>query len=241
MTRTIVITGGSRGIGRHLAQRLATGSDEVVITGRSTDRVRQAATEMGVRGIGCDATDPAAIARFAQHVGPSVDVLVNMAGGNTDLLSDNTDPASLEALAARWHDNLAANLLSAVLTTAALRDRLQAGATVVNIGSIGAEYASTSYGAAKAALAAWSAGLSAELAPTGVTVNVVSPGYIAGTDFFHDQLTDERQARLIEATHDKRAGEVGDIAGIIEFLASPQARHITGQTIHVNGGAHTTR
>jgi 3-oxoacyl-[acyl-carrier protein] reductase len=241
MARTIVITGGSRGIGRHVAQRFAVVGDDVVITGRSTDRVQQAATEMGVRGIACDATDPSAIARFVQHVGPSVDVLVNMAGGNTDLLSSGTDSESLDALAARWHDNLAANLLSAVLTTAALRDRLQAGATVINIGSIGAEYAATSYGAAKAALAAWSAGVSAQLAPTDVTVNVVAPGYIAGTDFFHGQLTDERQTRLIEATHNKRAGEADDVVGIIEFLASPQARHITGQTIHVNGGAHTTR
>lgn len=237
--RTIVVTGGTRGIGRQVAERFAAGGDEVVITGRSPARVRQAAAEMGVRGIDCDATDPSAAARLAKDVGPDVDVLVNMAGGNTDFQGD--DAGSLEDVAAQWYANLAANLLSAVLTTEALRERLRAGGTVVNIGSIGAEHASSSYGAAKAALAAWSAGLSAQLAPTGVTVNVVSPGYIAGTDFFRGRLTDERRARLIEATHDKRAGETDDVAGIIEFLASPQARHITGQTIHVNGGAHTTR
>ncbi|MFX0574381.1 SDR family NAD(P)-dependent oxidoreductase [Nocardia nepalensis] len=75
----------------------------------------------------------------------------------------------LKDLAAQWNANIAANLLTAVLTTSALRDRLGPGGSVINVGSIGAEYASTSYGAAKAALAAWSAGLSAELAPTGVT------------------------------------------------------------------------
>jgi 3-oxoacyl-[acyl-carrier protein] reductase len=95
-----------------------------------------------------------------------------------------------------------------VLATHALAGRLRAGGSVISISSIGAERGGGSYGAAKAGLAAWSADLSAELGPRGVTANVISPGYIAGTGF---------------------------------FLASPGARHITGQTIHVNGGAFTTR
>jgi hypothetical protein len=67
------------------------------------------------------------------------------------------------------------------------------------------------------------------------------PGYIEDTDFFQGKLTAERRAQLIAATHDKRPGRPDDVAGLIEFLASPQARHITGQTIHLNGGAYTTR
>ena len=144
-------------------------------------------------------------------------------------------------MAAAWRANLDANLLSAVLTTTAVLGRLRAGGSIINVGSIGAEYASTSYGAAKAALAAWTAGPSAEVGGQGLTANVISPGYIAETDFFRGRLTEERKARLIEATHDGRAGQPGDIAETAYFLASAGARHITGQTLHVNGGAHTTR
>ncbi|BCK57634.1 SDR family NAD(P)-dependent oxidoreductase [Nocardia wallacei] len=238
MARTIVVTGGSRGLGRAVAQRFAELGEQVVITGRS-DRVERTAAELGVVGIRCDATDPASVENFAAQVGPSVDVLVNMAGGNADF--SGPEPDSLAATAQRWHDNLAANVLSAVLTTTALRDRLRAGGSVINIGSIGAEYAGSSYGAAKAALAAWSAGLSAQLGPAGVTVNAVAPGYIEDTDFFQGRLTDERLAQLVAATHDKRPGRPAEVAGLVEFLASPQARHLTGQTIHLNGGAYTTR
>ncbi|MFI9536158.1 SDR family NAD(P)-dependent oxidoreductase [Nocardia fusca] len=238
MARTIVVTGGSRGLGRQVARRFSELGEHVVITGRS-DRVRETAAELGVTGIECDASEPASVDAFAAQLGDRVDVLINMAGGNVDLAGPA--PRSLKDVAAQWNANLSANLLSAVLTTSALRDRLRPGGALINVGSIGAEYASSSYGAAKAALAAWSAGLSAELAPTGITVNVVSPGYIEDTDFFQGKLTAERRAQLIAATHDKRPGRPDDVAGLIEFLASPHARHITGQTIHLNGGAYTTR
>ena len=238
MARTVVITGGSRGLGRQVAQRFCELGDRVVITGRS-DRVRKTAADLGITGVECDASEPASVEAFAARLDDGVDVLVNMAGGNADLVAPA--PESLKDIAAQWNANLSANLLSAVLTTSALRGRLRSGGSLINVGSIGAEYASSSYGAAKAALAAWSAGLSAELAPTGITVNVVSPGYSEDTDFFQGKLTDERRAQLSAATHDKRPGRPGDVADLIEFLASPHARHITGQTIHLNGGAHTTR
>jgi 3-oxoacyl-[acyl-carrier protein] reductase len=112
---------------------------------------------------------------------------------------------------------------------------------LISIGTIGAERGGGSYGAAKAALAAWNACLSAEIGPRGVTANVISAGYIADTNFFRDRLTRERRESLIAATHDKRPGRPSDIAETAHFLASPGARHITGQIIHVNGGAFTTR
>jgi 3-oxoacyl-[acyl-carrier protein] reductase len=118
---------------------------------------------------------------------------------------------------------------------------MRPGGSIINIGSIGAEYASTSYGAAKAALAAWTAGLSSKVGPKGLTANVIAPGYIAETDFFRGTLSDQRRAALIGATHNGRAGHLSDIAETTYFLASDGARHITGQTPHVNGGAHTTR
>lgn len=93
----------------------------------------------------------------------------------------------------------------------------------------------------KAAVAACTAGLSVQVGPRGITANAIAPGYIADTGFFRDTLNHERQASLIAATHDKRAGLPEDIAATAHFLASDGARHITGQTLHVNGGAHTTR
>jgi 3-oxoacyl-[acyl-carrier protein] reductase len=74
-----------------------------------------------------------------------------------------------------------------------------------------------------------------------VTANVISPGYTEATGFFAGRLTPQRRETLIAATHDKRPGRPDDLAETAHFLASPGARHITGQTIHVNGGAFTTR
>jgi 3-oxoacyl-[acyl-carrier protein] reductase len=247
VNRIVLVTGGGNGLGRAVAARFLADGDTVFITGRNAGRVADTAAEIGVKPIPADATDPVQVARMAGELGDDLDVLVNMAGGNTDFTATATagpadgPVAELERVAAAWRANLDANLLSAVLTTTAVLGRLRAGGSIINVGSIGAEYASTSYGAAKAALAAWTAGLSAEVGGHGLTANVISPGYIAETDFFRGRLTEERKARLIAATHDGRAGQPGDIAETAHFLASAGARHITGQTLHVNGGAHTTR
>ncbi|MEE1787537.1 SDR family NAD(P)-dependent oxidoreductase [Streptomyces sp. SP17BM10] len=238
MTRIVVVTGGTSGIGRAIAQRFAVTRAEVFITGRHAETVEPTAEELGVHGVVCDATDPGQVASLAGRLG-DLDVLVNAAGGLPETASDGA--ASLDALLAQWHANLAQNLLTAVLTTAAVQDRFTSGSSVISIGSIGAERRGGSYGAAKAALAAWNASVSAELAPRGTTCNVISAGYVAGTNFFRGRLSDERHRALVEETHNKQAGTVDDIAQTAYFLASPGARHITGQTIHVNGGAFTTR
>ncbi|WP_435583065.1 SDR family NAD(P)-dependent oxidoreductase [Amycolatopsis thermoflava] len=239
MGRIVLVTGGGNGIGRAVAARFRAAGDTVVVTGRNGERLARAAAEIGARAITCDATDPEQVARMADELGPELDVLVNMAGGNTDL----TAPAGegLGEVLRAWRANLDANLLSAVLTTTAVRDRLRPGGSIINIGSIGAEYAASSYGAAKAALAAWTAGLSSEVGPKGVTANLIAPGYIAETGFFHGKLSEDRRSALIAATHNGRAGHPDDVAATTFFLASEGARHITGQTMHVNGGAHTTR
>jgi 3-oxoacyl-[acyl-carrier protein] reductase len=244
VNRIVLVTGGGNGLGKAVAARFLAGGDEVFITGRNVGRVTDTAAEIGAKPIPGDATDTEQVARMAGQLGDDLDVLVNMAGGNTDFTAAARPEgllAELEAAAAAWRANLDANLLSAVLTTTAVLGKLRAGGSIINVGSIGAEYASTSYGAAKAALAAWTAGLSAEAGARGLTANVISPGYIAETDFFHGRLTEERKATLVKATHDGRAGQPGDIAETAYFLASDGARHITGQTLHVNGGAHTTR
>jgi 3-oxoacyl-[acyl-carrier protein] reductase len=70
-----------------------------------------------------------------------------------------------------------------------------------------------------------------------ITANVVAPGFIDGTEFFRGGMSDQRRATLIGQTANGRAGTADDVAATVLFLASPAARHITAQTIHVNGGA----
>ena len=248
MARNVLVTGASGGIGRAIAARFVADGDAVVITGRNAERLKRAADELGARGVVCDAADPEQVASLSTGLGDTLDVLVNNAGGNTDFDSggaaDNDSGGcleELERLAASWRANLDANLIGAVLTTHAVADLLAGGGSVISIGTIGAERGGGSYGAAKAALASWNTYLSAEIGPRGVTANVISAGFIEGTNFFRDRMTSQRRETLIAATHDKRPGRPDDIADTAYFLASPGARHITGQTIHVNGGAFTTR
>jgi 3-oxoacyl-[acyl-carrier protein] reductase len=234
--RTIVVTGGATGIGRATAERFRSDGDEVVITGRRADVLAKTAADLGARGVVCDATDPAQIERLIHELPEQVDVLVNNAGGNADFGRPDGD---LEQLKANWLANLEANLISAVLTTTALAPRLTTA--VIHLGSIAGARGPGSYGASKAALAMWNADAAAELGPRGVTSNVVAPGFTADTEFFQGRLTGERRERLLQATFTKREGQADDIAGTIHFLASPAARHLTGQVLHVNGGALITR
>lgn len=241
MSRIVLVTGGGNGLGKAVAARFRAGGDTVIITGRNTDRLARTAAEIDARPITCDATDPQQVARMGDELGPDLDVVVNMAGANTDLNQSGGQRTRLEQVIIAWRANLDANLLSAVLTTTAVLEKLRPGGSIINIGSIGAEYAASSYGAAKAALAAWTAGLSSEVGPKALTANLIAPGYIAETDFFQGGLSEQRRAALIDATHNGRPGRPSDIAETTYFLASDGARHITGQTLHVNGGAHTTR
>jgi len=241
VARNVIVTGASRGIGYAVAACFAAEGDQVLITGRHREAVEAAAATLGpgVTAAVCDASDPAAVEALGQALPATVDVLVNNAGGNTDF--GRPAPRDLKELAASWHANLDANLVSAVLMTTVTGPRLADGGAVISIGSIAADKGAGSYGAAKAGIASWNAGLAAELGPRDITANVVSPGYIEDTEFFRGGLTDQRRDALITATCNGRPGNPHDIAGTVLFLASPAARHVTGQVIAVNGGARTTR
>lgn len=241
MNRNVLVTGGGTGIGKAVAAVFAADGDRVFITGRRPEPLQATAAELGptVQPVVCDGTDPIQVGALSAQLPGSLNVLVHCAGGNTDF--DRAAPGDLISLAANWRANLEANLVSAVITTAAMRDRLTEGGAVVNIGSIAADQGAGAYGAAKAGVASWNITLASELGPRGVTANVVSPGYITDTEFFRDKLTDKRREALIAATSTRRAGTPDDVAGTVQFLASPAARHITGQVIAVNGGARTTR
>jgi 3-oxoacyl-[acyl-carrier protein] reductase len=169
---------------------------------------------------------------------PTVDVLVNNAGGIALSGGDG-----LAAVARDWEADFRANTLSAVLLTNALDDLLASpGGRVINLSSIAAlRPGGGSYGAAKAAVIAWTYALAAQLGPRGITVNAVAPGYVGGTEFFGAGVSDERRARLISETLTGRAGAPEDVAAAVVYLASPQAAHVTAQVVQVNGGALTGR
>jgi 3-oxoacyl-[acyl-carrier protein] reductase len=201
-----------------------------------------AASPSGTVGYVCfDASDPHAVAAALPQLPDHVDVLVNNAGGNTDFDREPAADGDLAGLAAAWRANLDANLLSAVLVTAALTPRFAQDARIVSLSSIAARRGAGSYGAAKAGVEAWTADLAAELGPRGITANAVSPGLTVGSEFFRGRLTDARHERLVAETRNRRAGTTDDIAATVAFLASPEARHIIGQVIHVNGGAYLGR
>jgi 3-oxoacyl-[acyl-carrier protein] reductase len=240
--RNVVVTGGGTGIGAAVAAAFAAAGDQVVITGRRDARLKETATHIGgsVRCLTFDASDPAAVSQALVELPTTVHVLVNNAGGNTDFVQPESSD-ELVALAAAYRANFAANVLSAALMTAALGPRLADDGRIVTIGSIAARTGAGSYGAAKAAVEAWTASVAADFGPRGITANVVSPGYTGGTEFFRGRMTDERRTRLIAATATKRAGAPQDVAALVTFLASPAAGHITGQVVHVNGGAYLGR
>lgn len=241
MGRRVVVTGGTSGIGRAVAARFSAAGDAVWVTGRDQDKLDRAAAELGVEAIRCDHSRPEQIETLARCLPGELDVLVNAVGANNHPPGALGGQTALRELRRIWMDGLEVNLLSAVLTTEALLPRLGTGGAVIAIGSEATESAATSYGAAKAALSAWTAGLSKVVGRRGITVNTVTPNYTEGTDFYDRPLPEAMRESLIASTHNGRAGVPDDIAAAVCFLASAEARHITAQTLHVSGGIFITR
>ncbi|ONI83262.1 3-oxoacyl-ACP reductase [Saccharothrix sp. ALI-22-I] len=231
MTRTAVVTGGGTGIGRAIAGELVARGLDVVITGRREDVLKQAADEIGARAVAFDAADPEAVDAALEHLPERVDVLVNNAGG----LVGGDD------LKGQWLAMYEANVVTAVLVTTALQPRLSEQARVVTVGSIAGRRGGGSYGAAKAAVEAWTAELAFKLGDRGITANVVAPGFVEDTEFFGGDMSEQRRSTLVAQTANGRAGTPADVAATVAFLTSPEAGHITGQVVAVNGGAHLGR
>jgi 3-oxoacyl-[acyl-carrier protein] reductase len=107
---------------------------------------------------------------------------------------------------------------------------------VVSIGSVAALRGPASYGGAKAALHPWSVELAARLAPDGITVNVIAPGYVTDTDFYGQRMSPDFHRGRAERSPMRRGGRPDEIASAVEWLACPDAGFITGQVLHINGG-----
>ncbi|RKN44519.1 SDR family NAD(P)-dependent oxidoreductase [Micromonospora endolithica] len=241
--RLAVISGGGTGIGAAVARGLVADGFDVLVVGRREDVLTDAAARISfecgragaVRPVVADLTDPDQVERVVDAVRDrSVDALVNNAGGYR-----GGDTATLAGTAAHWRANLDANVLTAVLLTEALRPALRRpGGRVVLVSSIAAQRGGGgAYSAAKAALHGWAYDLAAQLGPDQVTVNVVSPGYVADTEFFGDRMTPDGHAKRVAATLVGRAGTPDDVTAAVRYLVGPDAGYVTGQVLGVNGGS----
>lgn len=244
MSRLAVVSGGATGIGLAVAERLCADGDEVVIIGRRSDRLAQAEKSIGdpaVRGVVADLSDPDDVRRAAAEIigeGRQVDVLVNNAGGNAD--PGRVD--DLDGIRDAWLANVRGNVLPAVLLTQALLPSIRRpGGRIVTVSSVAAVRGPATYGGAKAALHPWSAELAAKLAPDGVTVNVVAPGYVTGTEFYGERMSPEFHAGRSRLSPMDRGGSPEEVAAAVRALTARDAGFTTGQVVHVNGGALLAR
>ena len=238
--RTAIVTGGSRGIGAAVARRLAADGARVAVVYRSNaeeaDAVVRAIRSTGAEAIAvqADVSDAASVNAMASAVREAfgaIDILVNNAGILENQPVGSIDQASFDA-------QLRTNALSVILVTQAVLPHVPArGGHIVNVSSslVYRPRAGLSvYAASKAAVDALTHAFAVELGSRNITVNAVAPA-LTCTDMTAP-IPEEVKARMRESTPLGRLAEPEDIADAIAFLASDDARWITGQILNVDGG-----
>jgi 3-oxoacyl-[acyl-carrier protein] reductase len=236
--RIAVVTGGGTGIGRAVAAALAGQGDEVVILGRRAEVLERAAAELGVRWRQADVTRrqdvQAAVDWVVAEVGPTIDVLVNNAGGAGGVPAG----APLEEAERVWDEVVDANLKGPFLMSrAAIPHLRRPGGRIVNLSSIAAWTGRGGpYAAAKAGVAGLTYSLALEVGPLGITANAVAPGFIEDTEFFGSGLSEQGRQERVDRIPAGRPGHPAEIAAAVAYLASPEAGYVNGEVHHVNGG-----
>jgi 3-oxoacyl-[acyl-carrier protein] reductase len=237
-----VVTGGTRGIGKAIAEGLAREGAHVIVAGRNPDAAREVAASLsaiGARALGVrlDVSNAAEVERVFEEIRQDfgrIDILINNAGITRDgLLMRMKEEA--------WDAVLDTNLKGAFLCSReVIKDMArQRYGRIVNITSVAAFMGNpgqANYSASKAGIVGLTKTVSREYAGRGVTVNAVAPGFIetAMTDVLPENIKEEMK-KLIPLG---RFGTVEDVAKAVVFLASPGSGYITGQVVHVNGGMY---
>jgi 3-oxoacyl-[acyl-carrier protein] reductase len=232
-----LVTGASGGIGGAIARALHGAGASVLLAGTRRDALDTLAGELGARAFvaTADLADPAAadaLVKAAESAMGQVDILVNNAGLTRDTLA-------LRMKDEDWQAVVDVNLTAGFrLARSALRGMMRRrwGRIVAITSVVGAtgNPGQVNYAAAKAGMVGMSKALAAEVASRGITVNCVAPGFIATA--MTDALTPEQKERIATVVPMGRIGTADEVAPCVLFLASEEARYVTGQTLHVNGG-----
>jgi meso-butanediol dehydrogenase / (S,S)-butanediol dehydrogenase / diacetyl reductase len=244
-----LITGAGSGIGRATALRLTNEGAKVILVGRTKKKLDETADEINnksriplaeVFAADCtDAEDVAELAEYVEHYYGDLHVLVNNAGGSRN-------SRLLEMSEQEWDDVQDVNLKSVFLVSKAIGKIMVDGAqrqgrnrAIVNVASLSGHQAGAEiphYSAAKAGVINLTRSLALELAPYGIRVNSVSPGFIE-TPLTEQGLKNDRFVRAIQKnTALQRVGNPDEIASVIAFAASSDASYMTGSDLLVDGG-----
>jgi 3-oxoacyl-[acyl-carrier protein] reductase len=241
-TRTALVTGASRGIGKACAEVLASTGHRIVVAARSVERLEETASAVRAAGseafvIAIDLSEAESIAngisKAVKEFG-RIDILVNNAGITKDGLAVRMKQADWEIV---LETNLSGSFYAVQqVLPGMMRERW---GRIVNISSVVGEMGNpgqANYVASKAGLIGLTKSLAQEVGSRNITVNAVAPGFIE-TDMTHD-LRDELKQKLLGETPLRRMGTPLDIASAIKFLVSDDASFITGHVLDVNGGIY---
>jgi NAD(P)-dependent dehydrogenase (short-subunit alcohol dehydrogenase family) len=244
LNRAVLVTGASRGIGRAVAMAFATAGDRVAVHHRDSEALAAGLLAdlpgEGHTVVQADLTDPAAVRAMVDAAAAALgglDVLVNNAGV---FLSQPVLESSYEDWQRDWRRCLETNLVAAANVTWCAVRYMRAGGRIVNVSSRGAfrgEPDSPAYGASKAGLNSLGQSMAVALAPHGIAVTTVAPGFVA-TDMTNEHLKPPRGDAIRAQSPFGRVARPEEIAEAVLWLASPSAEWTSGTVVDLNGASY---